>query len=84
MSKRELITQELHRLSEADLDRILDFLRILSDHHAERIVPVMAAEFGSFEAISAAREVLETSIKSTPGRLWRSKLRHGQKTCGCE
>jgi hypothetical protein len=44
MSKRELIDQELGRLSETDLDRLLDFLRALSDEHAEASVPALAAE----------------------------------------
>lgn len=44
MSKRELITQELGRLSEADLDRLLAFLRTLAEDHAEAMVPTMAAE----------------------------------------
>jgi hypothetical protein len=44
MSKRELIDQELGRLSEADLDRLLEFLRALSDQHAEASIPALAAE----------------------------------------
>ena len=44
MSKRELISQELGRLSEPDLDRLLAFLRTLAEDHAERTVPTMAAE----------------------------------------
>ena len=44
MSKREVITQELGRLSEQDLDRLLAFLRSLSDDHAEASVPTLAAE----------------------------------------
>ena len=44
MSKRELITQELGRLSDADLDRLLAFLRTLAEDHAEAAVPMMAAE----------------------------------------
>ena len=39
---------------------------------------------GGTAFLSAAREVVETSIKSTPGRLWRSQLRHWPKTCGWE
>jgi hypothetical protein len=38
MSKRDLMEQELGRLSEGDLDRLLDFLRALSDEHAEASV----------------------------------------------
>jgi hypothetical protein len=44
MSKRELIAQELGRLSEPDLDRLLAFLRTLAEDHAEATVPTMAAE----------------------------------------
>ena len=44
MSKRELIDQELGRLSEADLDRLLEFLRALSEQHAEASIPTLAAE----------------------------------------
>jgi len=44
MSKRELIAQELGRLSEADLDRLLAFLRSLTEEHAEASIPVVAAE----------------------------------------
>jgi hypothetical protein len=44
MSKRELIAQELGRLSEADLDRLLAFLRSLTEEHTEASIPVVAAE----------------------------------------
>ena len=44
MSKRELIDQELGRLSEIELDRLLEFLRVLSEEHAEASVPMLAAE----------------------------------------
>ena len=44
MSKRELITQELGRLSEQDLDRLIAFLRALAEEHADASVPAMAAE----------------------------------------
>jgi hypothetical protein len=44
MSKRELIAQELSRLSEQDLDRLLAFLRTLEEDHAEAALPVMAAQ----------------------------------------
>ena len=44
MSKRELIDQELGRLSETDLDRLIEFLRALSEEHAEASVPTLAAE----------------------------------------
>jgi hypothetical protein len=44
MSKREIIAQELKRLPEQDLDRLLAFLRVLADAHAETAVPAVAAE----------------------------------------
>lgn len=44
MSKRELIAEELGRLPEEDLDRLLEFLRTLSEEHAEASVPRLAAE----------------------------------------
>jgi hypothetical protein len=44
MSKRELIAQELERLSEQDLDRLLAFLRVLADAHTEATLPAAAAE----------------------------------------
>ena len=44
MSKREFIAQELERLPEQDLDRLMAFLRSLADAHAEAAVPVAAAE----------------------------------------
>jgi hypothetical protein len=44
MSKRELIVQELDRLPEQDLDRLLGFLRAIKEGHAEIAVPAMAAE----------------------------------------
>jgi len=44
MSKRELITQELCRLSESDLDRLLAFLRALSEEQADASVPTLSAE----------------------------------------
>jgi hypothetical protein len=44
MSKRELITAEIGRLSEQDLDRLLAFIRTLSEEHAERTLPRLAAE----------------------------------------
>jgi len=44
MSKRELIAQELDRLSEADLDRLLAFLRSLNEEHAKASIPAMAVE----------------------------------------
>ena len=39
-----LIAQELERLSEQDLDRLMAFLRSLADAHAEAAIPAAAAE----------------------------------------
>jgi hypothetical protein len=44
VSKRELITKELGRLSEEDLDRLLRFLRLLAEEHSDTLVSTMAAE----------------------------------------
>lgn len=44
MSKRDLIVQELDRLPEQDLDRLMAFLHALSETHAEAAVPQIAAE----------------------------------------
>lgn len=44
MSKRELITEQLQRLPEQDLDKLMAFLRSLSEAHAEATVPALAAE----------------------------------------
>lgn len=44
MSKCDLIAREVNRLPEADLDRLLAFLRELSEHHAESSVMALAAE----------------------------------------
>jgi hypothetical protein len=44
MGKRELITRELDRMPEQDLDRLLAFLRSLKDAHAETAMPALAAE----------------------------------------
>lgn len=44
MSKRELIDQELGKLSDADLDRLLDFLRTLAEEQSEASIPALAAE----------------------------------------
>lgn len=43
MSRRELIAQELGRLSERDLDRLLAFLRTLEEGQAESVAPALAA-----------------------------------------
>jgi hypothetical protein len=44
MGKRELVTAEIGRLSEQDLDRLLAFIRLLSEEHTERSLPHRAAE----------------------------------------
>jgi hypothetical protein len=44
MSKRELIARELDRLPEPDLDKLLAFLRLLKEAHADVVVPTLAAE----------------------------------------
>lgn len=48
MSKVEQISQELTRLSERDLDRILVYVRVLADarpeEESEASVPMLAAE----------------------------------------
>ena len=44
MSKRELIAQELNRLPEQDLDKLLAFLRALKEAHDEIAVLTLAAE----------------------------------------
>ena len=44
MSKREFIARELDRVPEQDLDKLLAFLRLLSEAHREAAVPVLAAE----------------------------------------
>jgi phage FluMu protein gp41 len=44
MSKREFIAQELERLPEQDLDRLMAFLRSLADAHAEAAIPAAVAE----------------------------------------
>lgn len=44
MSKRELIAQELDRLSEQDLDRLLAFLRTMEEDRTEADVPAMASQ----------------------------------------
>ncbi|MGJ5819319.1 DUF2281 domain-containing protein [Paludibaculum fermentans] len=44
MSTRELIAQELGRLSERDLDRLLAFVRKLEEDQAESAAPAVAAE----------------------------------------
>lgn len=44
MSKRELIDLELGRLSDTDLDRLLEFLRTLTEEHGEASIPALAAQ----------------------------------------
>lgn len=44
MSKREQIEQEISRLTDADLDRLLSFARTLAEQHAEASLPALAAE----------------------------------------
>jgi hypothetical protein len=44
MSKRELVVQQIERLPEQDLDRLLAFLRLLSEAHAEKALPMLAAQ----------------------------------------
>ena len=44
MSKRELIALELERLADQDLDKMLAFLRSLSEIHSEAFEPAVAAE----------------------------------------
>lgn len=44
MSKRELIDQELERLSDKNLDRLLQFLHTLSEEQSEASMPALAAE----------------------------------------
>ena len=44
MSTRELIDRELQRLPERDLDRLLAFLRLLADDHADASLATVAAE----------------------------------------
>lgn len=44
MSKRELITRELDRMPERDLDKLLAFLRSLKEAHADAAMPTLATE----------------------------------------
>jgi hypothetical protein len=44
MSKRDLIVQEIGRLPEHDLDRLLTFLRALAEEHVDGSVSTIAAE----------------------------------------
>jgi hypothetical protein len=44
MGKRELITRELDRLPERDLDKLLAFLRAMNEPHSEAAMPALAAE----------------------------------------
>lgn len=44
MGKRELITRELDRLPERDLDKLLAFLRTINDTNSDAAMPLIAAE----------------------------------------
>ncbi len=44
MSKRELIVEELQRLPEPDLDKLLAFVRSLKESHGEDALARLAAE----------------------------------------
>ncbi|MCZ2147042.1 MAG: hypothetical protein LC126_04635 [Bryobacterales bacterium] len=44
MSTREVIVRELERLPEQDLDKLLSFLRLLKEAHAENAASTLAAE----------------------------------------
>ena len=44
MSKRELIAAELQRLPEQDLDKLMAFLRSLTESHADEAGSLIAAE----------------------------------------
>lgn len=44
MNIRELIVRALDLLSEEDLNRLLAFLRAMSEEHAEEPVPLMASK----------------------------------------
>lgn len=44
MSKRELVAREIARLFEQDLDRLLGFIRALSEEHSDSPLPRLAAE----------------------------------------
>lgn len=44
MSTREVIARELDNMPEQDLDKLLAFLRLLKEVHAEAAMPALAAE----------------------------------------
>jgi hypothetical protein len=44
MGKRELITRELDRLPERDLDKLLAFLRAINDPNSDAAMPAQIAE----------------------------------------
>ena len=46
MGKRELITRELDRLPEQDLDKLLAFLRAINETNSEAAMPALTAETG--------------------------------------
>jgi len=44
MGKREIIVREFDRLAEADLDKLLAFLRAIQEANADATAPMPAAE----------------------------------------
>lgn len=44
MSKLELITEAIGRLSESDLDKVFEFLRTMAQESADASMPALAAE----------------------------------------
>jgi len=44
MSKRELIARELEQVPERELDKLLVFVRLLAEGHADTTVLALAAE----------------------------------------
>jgi hypothetical protein len=44
MSTREVIARELERLTEQDLEKLLEFVQSLKEAHTEVAVPTFAAE----------------------------------------
>lgn len=44
MSIREVIAKELEKAPEADLERLLAFLKLLQEDRAEAVLPALAAE----------------------------------------
>ena len=56
MSKRELITRELERLPEQDIDKLLAFLRALQERKADTAMLALAAESSLAKDWLAAEE----------------------------